>query len=1127
MFMNKKVLTLCAGFLLAGGVNAFAQTPAVTGAAKSFETGKAYILSDGTNALAVQAATKGDTPKLVTVAAPTATSTLENLQKALWRVVVAPGTNGSATTYTFMNVYTGTPLAINSKVATTAAPTAAADMAGDIISWQNNPAYNPIDATQTFPIYHEYTYASKDSAYVLVTSSTNVGVRKVAANEVSSMTTAFKALPVIAPGVVLTANDLNTNLHADESSTSFQLTFNPDVQNAQWGNVLAGELIAEPGNMSYAGSVTASEYVRLKDATPNSKKYVYVDTAYVATENVAVGNRHLKLALAEPKLTANPADNFTAIMTNRSNFKFTYFATNDSITIAAGNATDKNALKGSSKTSSTDDETWKDWMDGITSWGAADNEGETQAENWNLVKLTYLTEETASTAAHSEITVGNAEQQAGAPSGYTLRTCISLGLPSNLVPGTPADGVYLIRVKANGANAKDKDGRYYINNLAGNQELAIKEVRENYQDMPATQWVVTSVGNVATIKNREFANDLVSTAPMYTDGTNYFYLGQDTLQFIPVEAAKIADEHLGYKYVSNDDLRESVFTFNYLHELLMDQPINTKMESDSTVWVDKNGEKMTFSLERLVDDEYGYTGDLAGVADLTRSVYYIKVTDASKLENNGRYLVYDEGRKQYVVSNYQGVDFKSPYSFLHNKTNRPTPFFLKENNEVEGGECYYTLVVANIVPTAEKVGDVAGLSVTDENLSQASSINAADGKAANVVAKTYTSNKYASAKVSVDNNTLALVNGVIADGKTEEVANSAFAVIKDDSPLYRRFNNAELGENANDAPSIQKFYRVNSTNREYLYEDANSKYSEGLGMNFLGVEGKGDNANAAMYVDTAYVNRDTRMPQYMLVLNPQIVKADTIWCNATSTHTHATLADSLACPHTTILEGSVTGRYLINLQDSVDANVNPYDNKFVWNRNYTRLAFVDAKHVGDTLVIFRDGKPSTAAADSIFLGDNKHKNVVFSFRYVDNNTENFLIESETEENGTNVKNSALTTVSIAPNNGGWVKIQNGVPVIANMTYEEAALDAEIFNTEVTEEAPTANESIAANNAVSVVATDGAVIVKGAEGKNVVVSTILGKVVANEVLNSDNETIAAPAGIVVVSVDGESFKVAVK
>ena len=74
---------------------------------------------------------------------------------------------------------------------------------------------------------------------------------------------------------------------------------------------------------------------------------------------------------------------------------------------------------------------------------------------------------------------------------------------------------------------------------------------------------------------------------------------------------------------------------------------------------------------------------------------------------------------------------------------------------------------------------------------------------------------------------------------------------------------------------------------------------------------------------------------------------------------------------------------------------------------------------------------------------------------------------------------------------------------------------------------TANESITAEGAVSVVATDGAVIIKGAEGKNVVIATILGKVVANETVNSDNETIAVPAGIAVVSVDGESFKVVVK
>ena len=77
------------------------------------------------------------------------------------------------------------------------------------------------------------------------------------------------------------------------------------------------------------------------------------------------------------------------------------------------------------------------------------------------------------------------------------------------------------------------------------------------------------------------------------------------------------------------------------------------------------------------------------------------------------------------------------------------------------------------------------------------------------------------------------------------------------------------------------------------------------------------------------------------------------------------------------------------------------------------------------------------------------------------------------------------------------------------------------------EAPTANEEINAEGNVVVAGVNGAVVVKGAEGKNVIVSTILGKVVANEVVSSDNATIAAPAGIVVVSVDGESFKVVVK
>ena len=77
------------------------------------------------------------------------------------------------------------------------------------------------------------------------------------------------------------------------------------------------------------------------------------------------------------------------------------------------------------------------------------------------------------------------------------------------------------------------------------------------------------------------------------------------------------------------------------------------------------------------------------------------------------------------------------------------------------------------------------------------------------------------------------------------------------------------------------------------------------------------------------------------------------------------------------------------------------------------------------------------------------------------------------------------------------------------------------------EAPTANEGVSATD-VKVVAYDGAINIKNAAGKNVVVSTILGQIVANEVLTSDNATISVPAGIAIVSVEGEeAVKVSVK
>ena len=70
-----------------------------------------------------------------------------------------------------------------------------------------------------------------------------------------------------------------------------------------------------------------------------------------------------------------------------------------------------------------------------------------------------------------------------------------------------------------------------------------------------------------------------------------------------------------------------------------------------------------------------------------------------------------------------------------------------------------------------------------------------------------------------------------------------------------------------------------------------------------------------------------------------------------------------------------------------------------------------------------------------------------------------------------------------------------------------------------QEAPTANEGVEVAG-VKVIAGNGQLTIAGAAGKKVVISNILGQVVANTVVSSDNATIAAPQGIVVVAVEGE-------
>ena len=346
--------------------------------------------------------------------------------------------------------------------------------------------------------------------------------------------------------------------------------------------------------------------------------------------------------------------------------------------------------------------------------------------------------------------------------------------------------------------------------------------------------------------------------------------------------------------------------------------------------------------------------------------------------------------------------------------------------------------------------------------------------------------------------------------------NEGEKVLANGKMMFFDFNNAEVQEqqniyawNANAqltivdkkfdsyryfaTPDTMEFYRVEYAD-EFLYEKVQN------GINFLGMTYDRKTYNPAIYVDTAYI-QNTKKPTYLLALAPEIEPSHK-YCP-----THGIDPDASVCvpEHQTTIPGYVTARYLVSFTDSVAKHAAELKNPYLEDGKYTKLGFVDAVHGVNDLNIIQNGDTVktyelTDAAAKAALNP-----VEFAFRIANQETKSFYIES--------VDNGKVS----------YIRWQNGVPVLTT-----DITDAEEFNVRETSENPTANEEISAEEAtVSVVATDGAVIVKGAEGKNVIVSTILGKVVANETVNSDNETIAAPAGIVVVSVDGESFKVVVK
>ena len=1007
--MNKKISTLLAGVMLA---SAFSVNAAM-------ENGKSYLLKSGSSYLSAETdKTSADYGKLVYGSLNT--SDLNEVVAGTWKV--STKTTSGAVVYTFVNKVTGMTLAVDP----TLAKTATNGLSGDVTLGSGTVSEWAFDASN-----HMYSYFKSDSiVFFDNTGALNKG-------KIADLSAALAVTEdVISTPIPISADDLNTLMWSvDSKDNYFALNMDPEVSKGKANHLTATGLQAVSAGSGYV-------QLKAKDKKADDKQlYVVVDTAYY--EGTETSGQLLKYTY-----DVLNADNR---LTGSYKFKFTYNVKEDKLYVQVAEVADK-LVKASGQ---TDEQFAKDIKDNNNNsyWS---NQGKTVTTRSD--KYIYM----AKLDGTNVLTLNTNETDGGTPTfasqNITVKTSADY---SSLTLTTIPSGVYLIQYKAGGSYNTEKVGSYVFANLAGYFGWAAQARNQEFKHMPAAQWVVEKKGTSSiapiSITNREFSDDSYKTSyqipsdmqlfAVEGSANEVFYFNgnqKDTVSFIKVDEDLVKDAKLGYKYVSENEAKVQTYLFNYLHGLALDKYLNVPSGKDSIVRVDETGAKASFRLQVVVkDDKYGY-GD-----GLVRNVY--RITDGK-----GRYLTYDGTTKKYMMKTY------------------PTDYFLKENNDIEGKE-YYTLVEANLRNTSMTqaqaqawypewckgmavadamtieeqytpeggsatyvtVGgtsylaypgssDIVAVAMYDKDGQRLVDDNSkvdyytyqnVNGKIAlkKVGAAQYASRNYASVKVSVDDNTLDLTRGSLDDKfySNQEIRTSAFAVAMDDSPLYRRFNNAALGENVNDGPDSLTF--VESVRNEYLMDEWNPNLTTET-VDYAGIWNK-DKAEGklAFRIDTAWLNRGLGniKPQYLIsVARDDQEGVETVPCTEAGPHVDANgniTTDPSKCVHAQHgRAGFAYGKYLVNFSDSAqafidrEAKVNPYmfTTNSSANSSYTRVGFVKAIHAGDSLFVLTNGfenvEPAKLDTATIianykkaklenFIVDlvgDKHKNVTWSFRYI-------------------------------------------------------------------------------------------------------------------------------------------------
>ena len=1118
--MNKKFSTLLVGALLVSSVGAFAQgnkfstTAFASNNTEELSDAKYYALGVGTDEyIGVQNSNAGVFQFKTLKEAQL--NSLAQVDSFLWKISTVTATGGF-TRFVLENKATGVIFSFdedNAVVGNATAANAKSQTIGGMSQWkwlESRFAKDLAATDKTFTI----DFADGDSVMTVKKGTDGV---LFAAKDHKKNTLAGEVVKVVKPNTwIMSAVDLNTK---GDKVKYMELAFdadaaenNPFAEKYQaqglYGSISDPENFLtkiESWNNGWTAQTNEADWLVLNKIAADgtlSKQYAHVDTSYFkgTGENFKAFNpiknsTNTVKAEGEDYVITKMADN---LPNDAFRFKFTKNLMTDSIKI----------------------ETLSSFVE-LKDYAIPANQKGADVTKWSL--------HTTSAKLYTTLADDKAVD-AKDNSSYTVLSHIKLEGETQKVitfysdDATRTDNLVNLYAYANGVSDDYMSipaGVYKIKNVKTGEFLGVhiyttdsvadwtgKAAIDNmeFDHIPAFQWVVVKTDvsdkriaiSPVSITNREFAAK--NEVPVYQlrKGENYdphkliAMFNNEEVEFIPVAAASVTDKYLGYKNFTNAELEFNGYNFNYWHPYAQDRYLNVnKKDSILNVLTTDAGR---FTIEGATEAVYGYTPSTAAKAQITGLTQLYRRAYTVSLDGE---TIYQNAEGQFVVTkNAASVDKKAS-------------FYFKENNEFDkAGEtvCYYALIAQNI-------NTKAGVRQNDDKA--------------------------------------LLLSEVLT-----EISTATFDIQEANQPLYRRFNTVLEGvEDGKDAPVYLKFKE--SYVDDYLMDETNENFKR-KGMSYLGI-GNANIAEAGLsfYVRPFNIGKSERYdikPQYLIYVSDKAVtELDTIPCDATN-HTHMDAdgnktTDAKKCTHATIKESGFN-RYklLVSFADSAKketGNVVSEEQLYKFGK-YTRVGFVDAVEQ-DSVIYILGNEFATVADNDLKMADIKkaleaqkissidmkaavktddHHNYTWSFRYTDPANVD-LADAIEEERSFLIESNNYDDKKIAPSNAAWLKNQNNCLVLTDnkSDFDHAKVgddSALIFNlSEGSEDdMATENEEISTST-VSVSAVNGGVVVKGAEGKTVVITNVLGQTVANTVITSNEATIAAPAGVVVVAVEGEA------